>query len=883
MMKKPLNRPKYKNLHLKLLRDVKSDYMSSISIVLLIAIGIGAYSAPVAGWIGLSDNIEQVYEKYNFEDVHVEFFQPVSRSSLERILSSVDETILNQIWVNMRLVIEASFLLKNSANEIVHKIQLRLIGVNLTERFLSLQDPDTFRFINDIFIFNGEMLDVGDIGTTNIILDSRLAAEYQLSIADKISVRLPSDLDTEVQLKIKGLGSNPEYIVPLSSMNDLPASSKRFGVAFISLRSLQVISDSRDEVNDLIISLKDDAKMSRSQLAEYFKTFFEDRGMLILPPYTREDQQSNYILWLDIRAVNRIGTRYPFYLLIIGSFGVYLLLSRRVKHQKRFIGLALASGYSRRDIFMHYLEYAYLLGSLGIMLGIGGGWILSQFVIRLYSHRLAIPTLSTIFPLELLLISVPIGLLSMTMAAFLPARSATRLTPRECLMDSPHLTIKVSKKSSFERLILVFFPNISMGTKMSMRNIRRHSGRTISAFLSICLALSLLVSTRAFLDSGYYTVDLYYGAQGVKWDARIQFYESNLVSEDILDELLAIDGIDGVEFTFEIPSSVSGLNVSESRSMGYLDVFSLLKLPEPQSDFINQREGFNRSITGLYLIITSYNASLTRPYLIKGNFSASGIVISEQFALNHDYELGETINITIPKVVWGSISGFEIPIGFIQRNVSLVITGFSRDFTSFMGYLDAGLFRILSDWRDLPLYNRAYLAISPDVDKVSLKKTIYQAFPQIKIFEYQEELQEGFQEVLNLMNVVVTVMSFFSTLLGLVLISSVLLVSIIERQREISTMEVLGASRRLILRILLLEYLIIGVLGIVMGLALGQVVGKYFFDLIGTELFHSIYHVSNFTYGLGIISTIFMITVAVFSVSYLVFRQPLAESTKTFS
>ncbi len=876
-------RLKYKSLHVKLFRDVKKEFLSSLSIVLLIAIGIGAYSAPVAGWISLSENIEKVYENYNFEDVHVQFLRPISRSRLNQILSSSNQSILNQLWLNARLVIDASLLLKNDAGEIVNKVQLRLIGINLTERILSFRFPDRYHFINDVFIFNGKMLAGEDVGTRNLVLDPRLAVEYGISISQEIAVNLPSNRSTEITLIIKGLGSNPEYIIPLSSLNDLPASSRRFGVAFISLKTLQEISGASDKVNDLVISLKKDATLSRDQVVDYFQKIFKENGILIFPPYTREYQTSNHILWLDLRAINRIGTRYPLYLLLIGVFGVYLILSRRVKHQRRFIGLALASGYSRRDLFIHYLEHAYLLGSLGTALGIVGGWILSQVVIRIYTHRLAVPTLTTSFPPELLLISIPVGVISITVAALHPAWKATRLTPRECLQDPPQLTVKVAKKSFLEKMVTLFFPKVGVGTKMALRNLRRSLGRTLTAIIAVSLALSMFISNRSLLDSGYYTVETFYGAQNVKWDAMIQFYGDSPVTDDFLDQLLSIKEIENAELTFEIPVLVDGLTAKTSSVDMSLDVFDLIKLPEPRADFIYQNENANRSSEGLYLVVSSLNASLTMPSVVKGNFSTNGIVISEQFAQSYGLKLGDNLTITVPRIIWGTIFGIVIPVDIVQQKVSLVISGFSREFTSFMGYLDVKMFRDVTDWRSLPLYNRAYITVSAGINREALRKKVFQTFPSVKTFEYQEELQEGFQEVLNLMNVVVNVLSFFSTLLGLVLIVSILLVSIIERHREIATMEVLGASRSFILKTLFLEYLIIGGFGVLIGIFLGYVIGFYFFSLIGTELFQGVFYISMITYQLSVISAFFMIVSSVILVAQVIFRQPLVESTKTFS
>ncbi len=874
---------KFWMLHLKLARDIKKEYFTSLSLILLIAIGVGAYSATIAGWISLSENIEAVYDRYNFEDVHVQLFQPIDQKTLVSVISSADESITSQVYVNERLVLDVSLLLSNSNGEVINKISLRIIGLNITERELSFKNPNNYMAINDVFIFDGAMLSLDDVNGTNIVLDSRLAREHDIFVDDEISVLFPSNLSKEVIFRVKGLGSNPEYIVPLSSLNDPPASSRRFGVAFASLKTLQRVSGLDGKVNDVVMVLKKEASIDRKKVASYFGNLLEENGILIYPPYTREYQQSNHILYLDLRAVSKLGTKYPLFLLFIGSFGMYLVLSRIIRGQKKFIGLALASGYSRRHVFLHYVEYSLFLGSLGTILGIFGGWILSQAVIRLYSERLSIPTLKTIFPMELLLTSIPIGLISVTLGAFFPSWRATKLTPRECLTNPPFLNVKMKKKSYLEVSLLKLFPNMKIETLLALRNLRRNIGRTLVIILTVGLAMSLFLSSRSFLDSGYHTVEIFYGNETVEWDARIQFYQDKPVSERFIDKLLTIEGIIGVTLTLELPTVVSGFeNTFKRASSTFPDIFDVFSLPEPRADFIQENEFRMKNIEGLYLVVLSGNTSAFTFELLEGQFSENAILISDQFAQVHGISIGDNITIALPKILWGTIFGITVPRDVVQQNVTLVVSGFTREFTSFLGYMSIETYKRLTDWRFLPLYNRGYIKIADGADKNEVRKSVLQTFENVRSFEYQEEIEDNFQEVLRLMNVVVTVFSFFSTTLGMVLLVAILLVSVLERERELATMQVVGASRKLIIKTLLTEYLAVGFLGIMLGLGLGYVTGLYFFSLVGTELYQGLYHISITTYYLSIISALFMIISAVLLVAQVVFRRPLAESTKTF-
>ncbi|MCU4718431.1 ABC transporter permease [Halapricum hydrolyticum] len=102
-------------------------------------------------------------------------------------------------------------------------------------------------------------------------------------------------------------------------------------------------------------------------------------------------------------------------------------------------------------------------------------------------------------------------------------------------------------------------------------------------------------------------------------------------------------------------------------------------------------------------------------------------------------------------------------------------------------------------------------------------------------FELQTstELIGQLEDVLNLLQNFVVGIAGISLLVGSIGIANIMLVSVTERTREIGIMKAVGAQRRDILGLFIVEAVILGVLGAIMGTALGLLAGYAVSGYIG--------------------------------------------------
>lgn len=132
----------------------------------------------------------------------------------------------------------------------------------------------------------------------------------------------------------------------------------------------------------------------------------------------------------DLLGSQRLAARllwlFAIVALLIAAAGLYGLLSYNVGQRTREIGLRIALGAQRGDIFRLVLRQSARLLTVGILLGILGAWFAARLV-RGFLYGVEQHNPATIVAVSILLAVV--GLL----ASYIPARRAARIEPTEAL------------------------------------------------------------------------------------------------------------------------------------------------------------------------------------------------------------------------------------------------------------------------------------------------------------------------------------------------------------------------------------------------------------------------------------------------------------------
>ena len=111
---------------------------------------------------------------------------------------------------------------------------------------------------------------------------------------------------------------------------------------------------------------------------------------------------------------------------LIAAFGLYGLMAYAVTQRRREIGVRMALGATRRNVLALILSRAVRLIVTGLVIGLAGAAVLTR-VLQTFLFGVT-PTDPLVFAAVTLLL-LAVGLV----AAWLPARSATRIDPWKAL------------------------------------------------------------------------------------------------------------------------------------------------------------------------------------------------------------------------------------------------------------------------------------------------------------------------------------------------------------------------------------------------------------------------------------------------------------------
>jgi putative ABC transport system permease protein len=119
--------------------------------------------------------------------------------------------------------------------------------------------------------------------------------------------------------------------------------------------------------------------------------------------------------------------------LFVGAFLIYNAFSMTVVERTREFGMLRTVGMTQRQVMNQVLGEAFFLGVLGSGLGVGLGLLMANGLTRLMETLLAQKMSQIEVPLQLLITSTSVGLVVTIAAAMLPALQAGRISPLDAL------------------------------------------------------------------------------------------------------------------------------------------------------------------------------------------------------------------------------------------------------------------------------------------------------------------------------------------------------------------------------------------------------------------------------------------------------------------
>ncbi len=500
----------------KLRRDLLSSKAQVVTIALVIAAGVSSYVTLQSTWDSLVATRDRYYQQFRFADVF---------ASLKRAPESLSEQLESVPGVAM------------VETRVVERVRIPLGTARdaLYGRVVSLPEFGEPR-LNQLFVQRGRLPEPGR--TDEVVVLEKAASENGIAVGDPLPTILNGTLR---RLTVVGIASSPEFVYPLDASNQMGVDDARFAILWMRRDVLAAAYQFGGAFNDVVFRLQRGAN-TKSVVDQVERITRPYGGVSVVP---RELQSSNYFLEGEMRQLSGMATVVPVIFLGVAAFVLHVVLGRLIGLQRPEIAALKALGYSGFQVVRHYLGFAWAIGVLGVMFGMGIGAWLGSAMTALYSGFFRFPFLSYDVHAGTLLLAVLVGLLASSTGAALSLVQVLKLPPAEALKPAAPGRFG---KSWLEKVGMGAY--LSPTVKMVLREITRRPLRTIISALAVAMSVAILVVGRYNVDAVAHLLDVQFN-RAWREDAVVDLTVAN--QPLAFSQVGRLEGVLGVEGLRSLP------------------------------------------------------------------------------------------------------------------------------------------------------------------------------------------------------------------------------------------------------------------------------------------------------------------------------------------
>jgi putative ABC transport system permease protein len=667
---------------------------------------------------------------------------------------------------------------------------------------------------------------------TSIAVSTEFLERNGLALEDRLAVLAPSGVrDLTIRASLEA-GTGPASLFGgRVAVMDVFAAQRLFGLD----RRFTQIDIGRAEGADL------------AALREELARVVGGRGIVETPRARGETLER-------LLAGNRYGMTLGAMLAIV--VGLYLILNTMmvaVAQRTREIGLLRALGMRRGEVLRLVVAEALVLGAVGCAVGVPLGDAMARgmagaFATSVSSLYVAVEVPEVRLDLASVLWGVVAGLASALVAAILPARDAVRVRPLEALRVSlPRATrAEPYRRAAAAGLLLAAGAVVIWVARPALPVPRNASGQVAIIGLLVGVSLIVPLAIRAFALRAEQLLGRLLGLAGVLASRAIGAHLGRVA---ITCSALLVSLVGAIVVAAWLSSFQRTLGTWMDGLFGNLDLVissgarplagDSTPLPGEIAEALAALPGVARvdavrtvkvghagSLTSLVatdaslyaegvrtLALIDGSAASTYPALVRGE----AVAVNEAFTLRFGKQRGDTIHLPTPS---GEV---RLPIAAVYFDPSYADLG--------VVLMDRGLYRRL--WRD-DTVNFIEPALEPGADRQAVIGMIRERWGErhqlfVATVEQFRAEAEALLEQTMLLSYPVVVISIGIALLGLV---NSLLASILDRVREIGLLRSIGAARSQVVRAIVIEATLVGLLGSVLAAAVGSVLAYVQVDVL---------------------------------------------------
>ena len=469
-----------------------------ISMIIMIALGVGVFIGFNMEWYSLEKNLEYIYSATGFSD--------------------------------FRIYSEKGFSAKDLA-----AIQA-LPGVKDATRYLSVNttvkdDTDMIALtVNENMNVSGLLLMAGEpydeTSEDGIWLSDQYAAKNDVCLGDVMTLTYKNYSLTGT---VKGLIKSSEYLICLPDETQLMPDYSSYGFAYISPAAFQKIIPGifRALIGDnwyYQINVKSD--LTKAAFVEAAESALGKTLLVLSKDETLSFAEANG----EIEEGKTMGSILPVLFLAIAVLTMVTTMHRITASEKTQIGTLKSLGFHDSRILRHYSAYALMIGLIGSVLGIGIGYLLGWFIMNpsgAMATYIDMPTWNLYVPWFGWVVLA--GMIAMlTLLGYLSVKQMLKGTAADALRPytpskMKHLALEETKA----------FKALGFGTKWNLRDLFRHKARSFMTLFGIVGCMILLVGGLGMKDTADAFVDVFFD-KAINYQNRVNLDTEGIANAEAL-------------------------------------------------------------------------------------------------------------------------------------------------------------------------------------------------------------------------------------------------------------------------------------------------------------------------------------------------------------
>lgn len=590
-----------------------------------------------------------------------------------------------------------------------------------------------------------------------VLVGEAFADANKLRPGDQITMVMNGRLQ---KLRVAGIVLSPEYVFESRPGSALP-DNRTYGIFWMPYEELANAFDLDEAFNFVAILLAPGA-VERSVIAGLDRLLLPYGGQ---GGYGRKDHPSHIRVQDEIRVLRTLSIGFPTVFLSVAAFMTNAVLSRLLALQREQVAILKAFGFSDTQIALHYLKFAVVFVMGGTLFGAMGGVVLGQNLVLMYHRFFRFPDLSFHLDVTALYISLGVGVGAAMLGVIGAVRRAARLPPAEAMRPEPPASFR---PAFVERTGIAH--HLSNTFRIAVRNLERKPMQAFFTVAGLSLATGILIIPNTFRDSVKEVL-------GFQWDvAQRQDVSVGLIEPDDASTRFALARLPGVISIEPFRNAAARIHMGpRHRQIGVRGM---------PSEALHER------------VVDRNNRQIP--------LQNDGLVVSSKLA-----------------EVLGARVGDLVTIEFLEgrrRVVQVQLSGLSDDFAGVAAHMDRrALNRLLGEG---DMINGASFCIDQarmDEFLESLKRQ-----PRVMWVAVKESLRRNFRETTAAsINTIQVIYLVFAMVVAFGVVYNNARISLAERARELATLRVIGFSQREVATVLITELVLLALIAVPTGLALG--------------------------------------------------------------